>query len=146
MLDQEFRCTPGPWLSHSDYYVGHFWRRQNICPAVIFLRQMVTLLLFSLSTDFLNHKRSHRWGIGEHIFLHFCCAYKWVHTEWSHFMSSVATFQYSAGTESCSAEGHMGFLLPQLLPLLKVLSLWMSCMVTHLINHIDLHFTSQEHT
>lgn len=107
---------------------------------------MVTLLLFSLSTDFLNLKRSHRWGIGEHTVLPFCCAHRWVHTEWSHFMSSAATFQYSAGTESCSAEGNMGFLLPDLPPLLKVSSLWMSCMVTHLLNHIDLHFTSQDHT
>lgn len=49
-------------------------------------------------------------------------------------------------TRSCSAEGCMWFLLPELLLLLKVLCLLMSCMVTHLLNRTDLHFTSLEHT
>lgn len=124
MFGHEFCCTSGPWLSPSDYYVEYFWRRRNISPAVTFLRQMVTLLLFSLSTDFLNCKKNRWWVIGEHISLHFGCTYKRVHTEWSHFMSSVTTFQYSAVPDLAQQKGVCDFFCQSYCCYLKFCACW----------------------
>lgn len=146
MFDHEFCWTSGPWLSPSDYYVECFWR-QNICPAVIFLRQMVTLLLFFFFVNRFSElqKKSLMSDWRTHLPSFLLCLQKGPHRMITFYVQCyyIPVFSWN---RSCSGEGYMWFLLPELLLLLRVLSLLMSCMVTHLLNRIDLHFTSLEHT